>query len=224
MKKIVLLMFTAIIAVACGDTAPTIETYSVSGSITIEDPESWIDSQTVMVGLFVDDAIVPAYSMSITKPDNDNNIPFSFDNIDGGNYYCKVYVAESGIYRVAIHQYSEVSVAENIELSHATVQLLTFDRVQDQLFSKCIQCHGASSAELAAGLDFTEGNSYDNLVGVQSTNSDKLRVASGDASSSYLVQVLNQEDLPFDHPSSTSAKASDIELVEIWIDNGALDN
>lgn len=226
-KKISILLFIAIAAVACGggdDTVPTADKFSISGSITIEDEESWIESQTVEIGLFLDDAIVPSYSIDIEQPEDGANIPFTFNNIEDKNYECKVYVAENGIHRADIYTFPQLDITEDINLSHANITLLTYTRLQDQLFDNCSQCHGGSSGDLAAELNLTNGNSYSNLVDVESTNSDMLRVASGDISNSFIIDVLNQNDLSFDHSASTSAKDSDIELVEMWIENGALNN
>lgn len=226
-KQITLLLISIVAITACGggDSVPSTDaTYSIEGSITITDPESWIESQTIHIGLFLDDAITPSYSIDIDKPEEGEVTTFTFEGVEDKDYSCKVYVAESGIYQADIYQFSDLNITKDIDLSHTDITLLTYDRLQDQLFNQCLLCHGQSSGDLAAGLDLTEESSYSNLVDVQSTNSTLLRVASGSSAESFIIEVLNLDQLTFDHSASSLAKDSDIELLEMWIDEGAKDN
>ena len=62
-------------------------------------------------------------------------------------------------------------------------------------------------------------NSFDNLVGVQAQCSSQNRVTSGNASKSFILDVLlDRELLSTDH--TEMVKDDDINLLRSWINNG----
>lgn len=208
---------------ACSSDDSTTETFTVSGSIIINDPDFQIDGQTIEVGLFIDES-TPEFSKTLQKSTAGESIAFSFQNVEEGTYTCKIYVAEKGQYKTALYSYNSKNINATTNLGTASTNLLSYARVQNQLINKCTQCHGGASGEPAAGLILLEDKSYANLVNMESTNSDLFRVKTDDATNSFLVHVLQQDNLPFEHPSSTSATTTDIELVKLWINNGAINN
>jgi hypothetical protein len=221
LRLLFLLVFLAVYS--CSSEGTPTETYTISGSIIINDSDNYIDSQIINVGLFINET-VPEYSITLEKPTNQEAIPYSFQNVDEGTYTCKIYVAENGVYKTDLYSYNSKNINETTNLGTASVNLLTYSRVQSQLINKCIQCHGGAAGEPAAGLILLENESYTNLVNAESTYSDLLRVKTYDTTNSFLIHVLENNNLSFEHPSSTLATEADLELVKLWINKGAINN
>lgn len=223
-KKLKLLFLLVFLGVySCSSDGTPTETYTISGSIIINDPDNYIDSQTINVGLFTNET-VPEFSVTLEKNTTQETIPYSFKNVDEGTYTCKIYVEENGVYKTDLYSYNSKNIKETTNLGTASVNLLSYSRVQSQLINKCIQCHGGAAGEPAAGLILLEDESYTNLVNAESTYSDLLRVKTYDIANSFLIHVLENNNLSFEHPSSTLASESDLELVKLWINNGAINN
>jgi len=92
--------------------------------------------------------------------------------------------------------------------------------IQPIFDTNCIGCHGAGGN---AGLDLRSGLSYSNLVGVAATASSGNRVEAGDANLSVLFQRLS--GLMIDPmPPSGVLPIETRDLVEEWINDGAMDN
>ncbi len=92
--------------------------------------------------------------------------------------------------------------------------------IQPLFDSQCVGCHGAGGN---AGLDLRSGESYGNLVGVDAVNAAGKLVESGDAMASVLMQRMDGSVggfMPPAGPLPTSAQ----QLVEEWINDGALNN
>lgn len=96
--------------------------------------------------------------------------------------------------------------------------------VQKRIFNTtCANCHGGSN-HAAAGLDLTEGKSYDALVGKASTKcSGAMLVAPGDTASSLLYTILMTDasaSWAYDHSVEVLDPALR-ELLKRWIADGA---
>ena len=91
--------------------------------------------------------------------------------------------------------------------------------------ARCTRCHGRIA--LQAGLDLRSPQSYNNLVGAPSTQTALVLVAPGDAESSYLIHKLDGRStivgnqMPRDGPFLAT---SEIDVIRVWIDAGAMDN
>lgn len=221
-----ILLATVIMALtACSSTSDDIaqETYTVTGSVSVSDPAFWIDNQELAVGLFIDD-VETEYTTTLTKPTGTEAITFTINEVKQGDYTCKVYVTENNQYKADLYSYTDKNINMPTDMGLANVTLLSYERVQNQIFSKCTQCHGGASGDPAAGLVLLADSSYSHLYNVQSTNSELLRVNAGDATNSFLMYILNEENLDFDHSASVTATTADKELVELWINNGAFND
>ncbi len=98
--------------------------------------------------------------------------------------------------------------------------------IQPIFTSRCASqaCHGASEQ---AGLKLTAGDAREELVDVASTSEPAfLRVATGDADTSYVVIRLdgNQNVGGRMPQGGQPLGADDIQLIRNWIDQGAKDN
>ena len=109
---------------------------------------------------------------------------------------------------------------DSVVLPEKTVDLASYDRMQDQLFtSQCIACHGGSNMT-AAGLSLTASESYGMLVGTASTvDPSSKRATPGSPSQSFLYRILTvRELLGTDH--TEMVENEDIALIKCWIENG----
>lgn len=105
-----------------------------------------------------------------------------------------------------------------------TINVSFADDIQPIFTAKCIQCHDQNHS---TGLDLREGNSYNLLVNVSSTNyAPNLRIEPLSLENSVLWNkitdsgVFGQQMPPIGEPVSNF----DIEKIASWIELGALDN
>ena len=108
--------------------------------------------------------------------------------------------------------------------STSTTVTADFQSIQDNVFTPiCSKCHvGASAPE---GLQLTEGNAYNNLVGVPSTEQPNvMRVDPGNAANSYMIRKImgtpgiSGGQMPLGEtplPAATQAAMAQ------WVTNGA---
>lgn len=104
--------------------------------------------------------------------------------------------------------------------------LPTLSSIQSQVFNRgCVVHHGPSDAQ--AGLDLSEGRSFDNLVDVGSTQVGLDLVTPNDAENSYLIHKLDGRAgivgarMPVGGPFLTDDQ---IDVIKQWINDGAQDN
>ena len=102
----------------------------------------------------------------------------------------------------------------------------TLSSIQSEVFNlSCVTHHGPSVAE--AGLDLSEGRSFENLVDVTSTQRGLDLVEPNDAENSYLIHKLEGRAgivgarMPPNGPFITDEA---LDIVKQWIDEGAQDN
>ncbi len=228
-------LVSIIVFTACssgGDDAP--EKSNVTGTISVMDPSNRIEGESIFVGLFANNQHnTPIYKTQIAMPQNTSDITFSLNNVESGDYTCKVYVAaHNGNVEAVLHTYTQVSYAADVRLPLADIKLLSYSRVQEQVFNSCIQCHGGTQL-VEAGLYLTADKSYAALVGIKSqSKSNETLVVKNDAGKSFIMTVLNQKkwlrDIGVnagseaDHTAASSfASEADKLLIEKWINNGA---
>jgi len=84
-------------------------------------------------------------------------------------------------------------------------------------------CHGSTNNQ--AGLSLTAGNSYSNLVNVQSFLFPQFkRVLPDSSSKSLIIKILKGEVSPRMPFNRTPLSNAVIDSIAKWIDNGALNN
>lgn len=200
------------------------ETWRIDTELSFIDPEFWPEGQQMRIGIFEgEDAKNPLASTIVNQP-QENSINVSINEIPEGTFYLQLYLTEQGIYKTPIANIGEITVDSDVNKEIHDIVLLSYARVQNQVFNKCQLCHGGSSGETAANLNLTVSNSYTSLVNVTAEkNPSMIRVLPGYSSQSFLINVLNKE-IDFDHAASSSATETDIQLVEDWINEGAKNN
>jgi hypothetical protein len=104
------------------------------------------------------------------------------------------------------------------------------DDVQPIFNSFCVTCHGPIAPP--EELDLSAGNSYSNLVNVDSHESSVKRVTPGDPFMSYLAGKIKGQHLMLPYGGSgdqmpkggAPLSGMDISTIESWIGQGALNN
>ena len=108
--------------------------------------------------------------------------------------------------------------------STSTTVTADFQSIQDNVFTPiCAKCHvGASAPE---GLQLSEGNAYNNLVGVPSTEQPSvLRVDPGNPADSYMIRKImgtsgiSGAQMPYMLPPLPTATQA---AMAQWVTNGA---
>ncbi len=96
------------------------------------------------------------------------------------------------------------------EISPDEVVSFAFD-IQPILTTNCASCHPL----VASSPDLTEGNSYSSIT-------NGIYIVANDTDASILYQRLIGN--PSIMPPSGSLPSSEIELIKVWIEQGALNN
>lgn len=98
------------------------------------------------------------------------------------------------------------------------------DEIQTIFDHNCTSCHAGENA--AAGLDLSEGGSYDNLVNTSSTFNGLILVLPGNSESSVLYLKVIGDPQTDDRMPLSGSSLSDVQIsnIKTWIDEGAENN
>ena len=227
---VLFIVLLPIIIIGCdsGDIYPEDKTkvtdVDVSVSFQFTNLDAFPENYKIVFGSFNDDSPYPLSSKVIAKPSAEGVVSVSLANIPENTTYLALYLVQEHSNNKIYPFYTypiESKPKEDFEIPQKNIDLAIFGRVQKQVFSQCLQCHGGSGFA-AAGLHLTEGKSHSYLVNVTAShNSEKMRVNPGNVQNSYLMDILKGEALPNQHSSLSSLKDDDIALVEQWIKGGA---
>ncbi len=186
-----------------------------------------ITDYEIYMGAFDDESSVPLTSKIIAKPKENANVNITLDNIPNNTAFIRLCLAQSD--KKIIHVFYEtpaiLTSTNKITIQEQQINLLEYNRIQQQVFKQCIACHGGSS-KAAANLYLIPDSSYGNLVDRHATKSAKKRVEAFSVEGSFLVDVLtkSKDEVGLSYPHSTglsSLKKEDVTLVEEWIKDGA---
>ena len=199
----------------------------VTAHFRFSNTETFPENYKIIFGSFNDDLQSPISSKVLSKPAEGEDITVSLINIPENATFLGLYL---------VHEYSNQKIYpfyvypitgtldEDIDLPLQNINLAVFGRIQKQVFSQCLQCHGGSGFA-AAGLYLTDDKSYEMTVGVTAKDSpDKMRIAPNSVQNSFLIDILKGEALVPQHSSLSSLKDDDIPLIEQWIKDGAENN
>lgn len=196
----------------------------VAASFKFTHIDAFPENYKIVFGSFNDDSSYPISSKVIAKPFANEEVSVSLANIPESTTYLALYLVQEHsnykIYPFYIYPIDNMP-QEDFEIPLQNIDLAMFGRVQKQVFSQCLQCHGGSGFA-AAGLHLTEGRSHADLVDITALhNPDKMRISPGNIQNSYLMDILKGEALENQHSSLSSLKDDDIVLIEQWIKGGA---
>ncbi len=92
--------------------------------------------------------------------------------------------------------------------------------IQPIFTNHCVACHPTSG-----NLDLRSGNSYSQLVNVQASGYNALRVKPGDAEASVLYKKIDGSGMYGGNmPPGSYLTSAQISLIRDWINQGAQDN
>lgn len=101
----------------------------------------------------------------------------------------------------------------------------TFSSIQSEVLSKncaTIGCH--SGPNPTAGLNLSQGVSYNNIVNKTAPFGGLVYIKPGNPDESYLLQRISSESPGSVMPPSGRLSQSVIDSVKLWIESGALNN
>lgn len=228
---ILLIIFSGVMMQSCdsGDIYPEEKKpdgtdIDVNATFRFSHIETFPESYKVIFGSFKDDSPYPISSVVISKPSSDKDLSISLNNIPKEATYVALYLVQehSNAQIYPFYKYTiDSPLEEDLEIPLQEIDLAVSGRIQHQVFSQCLQCHGGSGFA-AAGLYLTEDKSFSMLVnGTAKNSAEKKLVTPHNAQGSFLMDVLKGEALQSRHSSLSSLKDDDITLVEQWINDGA---
>lgn len=216
-----LLIFMAVIVHSCKKETTPAEENTVSATFTFSAADSWPESYQIILGAFGDDSTQTSTFTVLNKSSEDETVAIKLERVSASVKNIKLCMASNGkvVYTFYNHPYQTSMPV--VPLQH--INLLSYPRIQAQVFNAhCITCHGGASGNPAAGMYLTAGKSYDELVNHQAKESAKVRVMPFYPANSFLTDVLRMRGISFEHSASRSISEENIELIELWIQKGAL--
>lgn len=237
MYKVSKLLFIILISgsfIACdsGDIYPAKETgdsgVSVTATFILEGVDAFPVHYNLLLGAYDDSGRYPLASKLISKPVGTDTVRVSLANLpdDTGSIRLSLVQVAGNKTVCTFYQYEMETIPdESFTVPEQKINLLSYQRVQKQIFSQCIQCHGGSGVA-AAELNLTEDRSHAELVGITALNNPaKKRVDPGSILNSFIVDVLTESDVvAFNHSDLSTLKPDDVTLLKTWITAGAAKN
>lgn len=112
--------------------------------------------------------------------------------------------------------------AETLQLNAEVIDMSMAEAIQTEIFNTtCIQCHGGNGYA-AAGLNLLAGNSFPNLISIESKKIPGMnRIQPGNSKESELYLILESDisaDWNYDH-SVEVVRQEKLDLIRSWIDN-----
>ena len=205
---------------------------TLTGKITITDTDAWPtgNNKLVLRGYKSTDRSVLAFEKILAKP-TDNLINFRIDNLPLGalsdieiavvnNNDAKDFDTRMYYGSFIVRAEDQITLPELSMTLGGTAPEFLLSKIEDKIFApKCFSCHNSKVAD--RDLDLSKWNTFSHTVNKNSLiDATKVLVVSGDASSSFLVQILEKPELA---PNMISVKMTDTEmnLIKQWINKGA---
>jgi hypothetical protein len=194
------------------------DTRSVTVEGTLSGWEGWTDGMSVVLAGFEDDNDYAVISKPVTTAEGLtlSQIPESVTRV-------ALCVINRLRQRVATFEEMDFT-QQTATLQVGTLNVSMYGCIQQTVFNTtCAHCHGGSSYA-AAGLNLTEGNSYQCLVNHASKKVEgETLVVPGNAEGSVLTRVLGSTltaDWGYDH-SKEVLDSNVLSLIDSWINAGA---
>lgn len=231
MKEIIYTFFAVILMLtSCddGDLHP-IEAGRADGrriilQTTYSGLNAWPSAYQLTLAAYGTDTENPLMSVQIPKPKSENEeVSINLNGIPDETKTIGISILTKG--RKLIYNFYTYTIRDDSDMNEITlpvreIDVASFDRIQHQVFNNyCAACHGAGD-RAAAGLYLTEGKSHAELVNAKSTLTDKMRVDPGMPSQSFLINILTQDIVNYNH-TDVLPEEELATLIKTWITNGA---
>jgi hypothetical protein len=197
---------------------------SVQATFTFTHVDSFPQGYKIALAAFQDEIEYPLVSKFISMPTVNTTINLKLINIPNHATSVRLCLLQNDNRR--LYSFYTINLPSNttdIIITETNINLLQYNRIQEQVFRQCVACHGGSD-HAGANLYLTPELSYSNLYTAPSQNSPKKRVLPFNVQESFLIEVLTEQGglLHFNHNTGISSlKNDDIVLLEEWIKNGA---
>lgn len=198
------------------------ESASVTVSVRFQNTDIWPEAYSLVLGAFEEGASSPYLSKKISMPSSDEEIlSLSLTGLSEQTHSVSIALLNRGR-EVQFNYWSHVyeTPPQDLTLPLTEIDLVSYARIQSQIFSAyCSRCHGAGNMA-AADLHLVEGASHDSLTEHPATFSEKFRVAPFEPEESFILEVLQNDVLKYNH-TDVLPEAELIQLLRAWIEEGA---
>lgn len=217
---------TLLFSTACSESDENIEeTYKVEATLSFTQTDVWPQRYQILAGAFGADTITPLLFTKVANMGDEMPITVNLPTTPASAKTFRVYIANQVNQPIFTLYQEPISLqTAGIQIPNQEIALLSFNRIQKQVFTNCTTCHGGSSGLPAANLNLMPHFSYANLLDITATNSTKKRVVANNINESFVIDVLKKKQSNFIHSASNTVATEDIDLVEKWISVGAPNN
>jgi hypothetical protein len=196
---------------------------SVSATFVFDNLNAFPNDYPLIFGAFNDKQSTPLASVRIMKPKNADPVRVSIDNLSPDATSVILCLTNLGRQPVFSLFEMDITVAgDSIVVPETQISLTSYERIQNLVFEQytCVSCHQGSAG--AGNLLLTADNSYSSLVNkISSAGSAKNRVTPFDVANSFLLDVLEDENLDLTQPhTGFVTRNDDIVLLKEWITDG----
>jgi len=225
MKNIILaiLCIGTLFVSSCSSSSDSSSTVSANGTIdlaiNLKNPTLVSERQRLYVGLYKENN----YEATVSKPlESKVEQTINIRNIPNGTFTLKIEAKQGSNVKSTIYT-QPVEITDQNQTVEIDANLASFQRINSGLFKQCANCHDINIASENGNLALNEKVAYNNLVNIDAKNAPIKRVEPYKTAESFLIKVVKKENLPFDHQFEVLAPEQ-LKMLEIWIDEGALNN
>ncbi|MDR1594061.1 MAG: hypothetical protein LBS43_06195 [Prevotellaceae bacterium] len=201
------------------------EGITAAATFVFDNPDAFPEDYPLIFGVFGDKQSIPLASVRIMKPKNNEPVKVSIDNISPDTKFLMLCMTDLGRLSKFTLFEKDINIelaGDSIVIPETNIKLVSYERIQNLVFEQytCVSCHQGTIG--AGNLLLTADKSYNALVNkVSSKNPAKNRVTPSDTGNSFLLEVLEDEDLGLTQPhTGFVTRNDDIVLLKEWIKNG----
>lgn len=194
--------------------------------------DAWPEEYTLALAAYDHrENAVPLVKTIVSRPESDGTEKIIYlANVPAQARWIAVSLLKGSV-RQYDYYAADISGGEtDIILTVEPIHLAGLSHIQKLVFdNNCSRCHGANGTP-AAGLNLTEGKSFDNLVNrpASCATGGAIRVLPGDAGKSFLHRMLTDNETEANRTGlnhTDMLDAADLAaLVASWINHGAENN
>lgn len=201
---------------------------TVTIQVSFTGVRAYPDYNMLTFAAFGEDAHEPLLTQRLSRPTEGRVEEYTLMGLPEETKAVGIALVSRG--QTLIYKYCSVDIDTSVKetiLPKTTVNLATYDRIQEQVFdAHCIACHGKSSGQPAGNLFLTEGKSYSALVNVKAgapVANEKPYVTPGEPDNSFLIDILSENILGHNHTDIfNGSETTEVNnLLNAWINNGA---